>query len=201
METFVAWAIWDSFELSILFCFFWEWTWIGFWSMDNSKNRQQNDHLGVNKTSKNIRKGQLQQPNVGNNAHRQQPQPQVYNISKNDFRNIVQQLTGSSSQEPLPRLPQNPPKPKSMPLQKIRSPILTPINQSHIPPSLLTPAGASPTFPSNNDFVGPSHFGYTASTMTASGDSTWANTATSNLSLHAIFSEFNHGSSQIRGRT
>ncbi|KAJ0110701.1 hypothetical protein Patl1_03498 [Pistacia atlantica] len=44
---------------------------------------------------KNIRKSPLHQPNfaANNNANRQQPQPQVYNISKNDFRNIVQQLT------------------------------------------------------------------------------------------------------------
>ena len=87
--------------------------------MDNMKNRN-NEHLGVNKMGKNIRKSPLHQPNfANNNPARQQPQPQVYNISKNDFRNIVQQLTGSPSQEPLPRPPNNPPKPQSMRLQRI----------------------------------------------------------------------------------
>lgn len=105
-----------------------------------SKNRH-NEHLGVNKIGKNIRKSPLHQPNFGNTA-RQQPQPQVYNISKNDFRNIVQQLTGSPSQEPLPRPPQNPPKHPSMRLQRIRPPPLSPINRPHIPPPALVPAPA-----------------------------------------------------------
>ncbi|KAK7853761.1 protein haiku1 [Quercus suber] len=109
--------------------------------MDNMKNRN-NEHLGVNKIGKNIRKSPLHQPNFANNnpAARQQPQPQVYNISKNDFRNIVQQLTGSPSQEPLPRPPNNPPKPQSMRLQRIRPPPLTPINRPHIPPPVPHPA-------------------------------------------------------------
>jgi len=82
--------------------------------MDNSKNRI-NDSLGDNKMGKNIRKSPLHQPNFGNNAARQQPQPQVYNISKNDFQDIVQQLTRSPSQEPPHRPPHRPPpKPKSM---------------------------------------------------------------------------------------
>ena len=101
--------------------------------MDNSKNRL-NDHLGVNKIGKNIKKSPLHQPNFANNAVRPQPQPQVYNISKNDFRNVVQQLTGSPSHnDPLPRPPHNPPKPQSMRLQRIRPPPLTPINRPRIP--------------------------------------------------------------------
>ncbi|KAJ9171667.1 hypothetical protein P3X46_014999 [Hevea brasiliensis] len=150
--------------------------------MDNSKNRQQNDHLGVNKMGKNIRKSPLHQPNFANNANRQQPQPQVYNISKNDFRNIVQQLTGSPSQEPLPRPPQNPPKPQSMRLQKIRPPPLTPINRPHIPPPVPAPALASPPVPFNNGFVRPGPFGHPA--PTASGDYAWANTAESPISAY-----------------
>lgn len=80
----------------------------------------------MNKIGKNIRKSPLNQPNFNNNAVRQQPQPQVYNICKNDFRDIVQQLTGSPSHDPPPRPPlHNPPKPQSMRLQKIRPPPLT----------------------------------------------------------------------------
>ena len=99
--------------------------------MDNSKNRH-NENLGVNKTGKNIRKSPLHQPNYGNNnvngarqQQQQQAQPQVYNISKNEFRDIVQQLTGSPSQDPQSKPPQsNSPKPQSMRLQKIRPPPL-----------------------------------------------------------------------------
>ncbi|KAI3692017.1 hypothetical protein L6452_31822 [Arctium lappa] len=115
---------------------------------DYSRNRH-NDHLGVNKIGKNIRKSPLHQPNFSNPA-RQQPQPQVYNINKNDFQSIVQQLTGSPSrhsQEPLPRPPQNSPKPPSMRLQRIRPSPLTPLNVNrprmpihHRPP----PSGAVP---------------------------------------------------------
>ena len=108
--------------------------------MDESTNRH-NDNLGVNKMGKNIRKSPLHQPNYGNNNNssmnggrqqqqQPQPQPQVYNISKNDFRDIVQQLTGSPSQSqdhPQSKPPQNQnnsPKPQSMRLQKIRPPPL-----------------------------------------------------------------------------
>ncbi|CAJ1940365.1 unnamed protein product [Sphenostylis stenocarpa] len=98
--------------------------------MDNSKNRY-NDNLGVNKMGKNIRKSPLHQPNYGNNVNggkqqqQPQPQPQVYNISKNEFRDIVQQLTGSPSQDPQSKPPQNnSPKPQNMRLQKIKPPPL-----------------------------------------------------------------------------
>lgn len=172
--------------------------------MDNSKNRH-NDHLGVNKMGKNIRKSPLHQPNFNNNnnsnnnnnnnnAARQQPQPQVYNISKNDFRNIVQQLTGSPSQEPLPRPPQNPPKPQSMRLQKIRPPPLSPINRPLIPPPAPVPAPApaqAPHAPApvpyNNSLVRPPHFGQPPPQMMQplpSGDSGWANTAESPITAY-----------------
>ncbi|KAI3453412.1 hypothetical protein Pfo_010075 [Paulownia fortunei] len=72
---------------------------------------RQTDHLGVNKMGKNIKKSPLHQPNFAS-AARQQPQPQVYNINKNDFRNVVQQLTGSPLRDPPPRPPQNHPKPQ-----------------------------------------------------------------------------------------
>ncbi|XP_031260605.1 protein HAIKU1-like [Pistacia vera] len=167
--------------------------------MDNSKNRHNNDHLGVNKMGKNIRKSPLHQPNfaANNNANRQQPQPQVYNISKNDFRNIVQQLTGSPSQDPLPRPPQNPPKPQSMRLQKIRPPPLTPINRPHIPPMVPAPAPAPmpaplpPPFPYNNNLMRPhAPYGQAMSQygqlqpMAPWDNSAWPNTAESPISAY-----------------
>ncbi|WCJ22624.1 VQ motif-containing protein [Euphorbia peplus] len=157
--------------------------------MDNSKNRQQSDHLGVNKMGKNIRKSPLHQPNFANNANRQQPQPQVYNISKNNFRNIVQQLTGSPSREPMPRPPQNPPKPQSMRLQRIRPPPLTPINRPQVAPVYPPPvAQQPPPVQYNNNFVRPGQFGHPSPTMAppqfAPGESAWANTAESPISAY-----------------
>jgi hypothetical protein len=153
--------------------------------MDNTKNRN-NDHLGVNKMGKNIRKSPLHQPNFANNPARQQPQPQVYNISKNDFRNIVQQLTGSPSQEPLPRPPNNPPRPQSMRLQRIRPPPLTPIHRPHIPPPVPVHA-APPPMMYNNSFARPGQFGQPSPTplqQLTPGDSNWANTAESPITAY-----------------
>ncbi|KAE8731939.1 transcription factor MYC2 [Hibiscus syriacus] len=161
--------------------------------MDNSKNRL-NDHLGVNKIGKNIRKSPLHQPNFANNAARQHPQPQVYNISKNDFRNIVQQLTGSPSRnDPLPRPPQNPPKPQSMRLQRIRPPPLTPINRPRIPHPVPAPAPTHaqapvpPPAPYNTGFVRPGQYGQPSPTILQPmipGDALWANTAESPISAY-----------------
>ncbi|CBI33885.3 unnamed protein product, partial [Vitis vinifera] len=141
-----------------------------------SKNRH-NEHLGVNKIGKNIRKSPLHQPNFGNTA-RQQPQPQVYNISKNDFRNIVQQLTGSPSQEPLPRPPQNPPKHPSMRLQRIRPPPLSPINRPHIPPPALVPAPAPALAPA------PGQVPYNHGLPLMPGDTSWTHVAESPISAY-----------------
>lgn len=171
--------------------------------MDGSKNRHNNDHLGVNKMGKNIRKSPLHQPNFAANnnaANRQQPQPQVYNISKNDFRNIVQQLTGSPSQEPLPRPPQNPPKPQSMRLQKIRPPPLAPINRPHVPHMVSAPAPAPaqapataplpPPVPYNNGLVRPPpHYGQSMPQFgqvqpVAPWDLAWNSTAESPISAY-----------------
>lgn len=135
---------------------------------------------------KNIRKSPLHQPNFTNTPPRQQPQPQVYNISKNDFRNIVQQLTGSPSQEPLPRPPNNPPKSQSMRLQRIRPPPLTPINRPHIPPPMPVLA-APPPMVYNNSFVRPGQFGQPSPTLLqplTPGESIWANTAESPISAY-----------------
>uniref|UniRef100_A0A6V7QYU5 VQ domain-containing protein n=1 Tax=Ananas comosus var. bracteatus TaxID=296719 RepID=A0A6V7QYU5_ANACO len=100
--------------------------------MDHSKNNHQqhhqhNPHLGVNKMGKNIRKSPLHPsvsgagalPNVRPPAataappaqqqqQQQPPQPQVYNISKNDFRSIVQQLTGTPPAIPTQPQPTHP---------------------------------------------------------------------------------------------
>ncbi|CDP13025.1 unnamed protein product [Coffea canephora] len=163
--------------------------------MDNT-NRQMNrhtDNLGVNKIGKNIKKSPMHQPNF-TNAARQQPQPQVYNINKNDFRNIVQKLTGSPlhNQEPsAPRPPQNPPKPASMRLQKIRPPPLTPINRPPMvmQPPVPVPAPAQPpaSVPYNN-FTRPPlpQYGQPSPTMLppfTPGDA-WPNTAESPISVY-----------------
>ncbi|GAB4834737.1 hypothetical protein Ancab_033000 [Ancistrocladus abbreviatus] len=165
------------------------------------KNRQ-NEYLGVNKMGKNIRKSPIHQPNFisssnGNTPARQQPQPQVYNISKNDFRSIVQQLTGSPSNEALPRPPNNPPKPASMRLQRIRPPPLTPIKrpplapmvpaQVPVPPQAQDMAMAPAQVPYNNNFVRPPQFGHPPSTAmppAMPADSTWMNPALSPLSAY-----------------
>lgn len=153
--------------------------------MDNSKNRH-NDTLGVNKMGKNIRKSPLHQPNFGNNAARQQPQPQVYNISKNDFRDIVQQLTGSPSHshEPPPRPPNNPPKPQSMRLQKIRPPPLTPINRPRMPQPMPLHA-APPPVPYNNAIPRPAQFGQPSpNPLPLMPGDIWANTTESPISAY-----------------
>lgn len=112
--------------------------------MDSFGNRHDHDHdhddhLGVNKIGRNIKKSP---PNFTT----QPPlQPQVYNINKHDFRNIVQQLTGSpspsihSQEEPVPVNPK---------LQKIRPSRLAPIHVNRppqLPPPLpLPPMSQSP---------------------------------------------------------
>ncbi|XP_061344726.1 protein HAIKU1-like [Gastrolobium bilobum] len=150
--------------------------------MDNSKNRQ-NENLGVNKIGKNIRKSPLHQPNFGNNATsgRQQQPPQVYNISKNEFRDVVQQLTGSPSlsQDPPPRPPHNSPKPQSVRLQKIRPPPLP-----HVRPPVPTPASAPPPVPYNGTLHRPAQFRQPSSNPLHPGEMTWANTAESPISAY-----------------
>ncbi|KAJ4891688.1 Protein HAIKU1 [Raphanus sativus] len=160
---------------------------------------RQNDHLGVNKTGKNIRKSPLHQPNfpaanASANANaaavpRPQGQPQVYNISKNDFRSIVQQLTGSPSRESLPRPPPNSssPKPQSTRLQRIRPPPLTQISPPAVPPPTMAPIQHRP----HGGFVRPpppqTHFPQGTQQqqqqpMMGQGDQFWSNTAESPIS-------------------
>ncbi|KAL8089029.1 hypothetical protein AgCh_038693 [Apium graveolens] len=167
--------------------------------MDDSRNRH-NDHLGVNKIGKNIRKSPMHQPSFTNTA-RQQPQPQVYNINKNDFRNIVQQLTGSPSHhDPLPRPSQNLSKPASMRLQKIRPPPLgsitvnrpqmpqMPMRPPPAPLPALPPPRAAPPFGNNFSRPAPGHFGPPSPSMMPPpylpGDQVWSNTAESPISAY-----------------
>ncbi|KAK9095301.1 hypothetical protein Scep_026770 [Stephania cephalantha] len=153
---------------------------------DFSRNRH-SEHLGVNKLGKNIRKSPLHQPNLenfSNNSKPQPPQPHVYNISKNDFRNVVQQLTGSPSHSHAsPRPPKNPPKPPSMRLQKIRPPPLTPFAQL---PQVPQPPMPGPAF--NGSFTRPvvgAQQGVPPQLLPiAPTDPIWSNTAESPISAY-----------------
>lgn len=123
--------------------------------MDDSNNYPKNiPHLGVNKISKNIRKTPLPQSNVVDST-RPVPQPQVYNINKNDFRNIVQQLTASPSHhsQQLPTLPLKLINPPNTRLQRIRPPPLLPFNIN--PPQM--PVQTLPHY--DNAQVTPDQFG------------------------------------------
>ncbi|KAL8216384.1 hypothetical protein R6Q57_023221 [Mikania cordata] len=106
--------------------------------MNNSdywgSRHEHDDRLGVNKIGRNIRKSPPHQPN----SPKPGPQPHVYNINKNDFRSVVQQLTGSSSHQP------HQPNPPTNRLQRIRPPKLEPINvnRPQIPSTQMPPRGA-----------------------------------------------------------
>lgn len=77
----------------------------------------------------------------------QQHQPPVYNINKNDFRDVVQKLTGSPAHERFSTPPPiQQPKPPSSRLQRIRPPPLAHV--SNRPPSLLS--CANPPIPPPN---------------------------------------------------
>ncbi|GLT44856.1 hypothetical protein SLA2020_187300 [Shorea laevis] len=69
------------------------------------------------------------------NLPAQQHQPPVYNINKNDFRDVVQKLTGSPAHERAPPLTIQPTKPQSSRLQRFRPPPL--VHVSNRPPHLL----------------------------------------------------------------
>ncbi|KAJ9166552.1 hypothetical protein P3X46_021290 [Hevea brasiliensis] len=101
-------------------------------------------------------------------AQQQQHQPPVYNINKNDFRDVVQKLTGSPAHERFSTPPPiHPPKPPSSRLQRIRPPPLAqvgnrppPLINSAIPPHQLPPpplnASINPPMPTaaaTNNFI------------------------------------------------
>ncbi|KAG7020224.1 VQ motif-containing protein 9, partial [Cucurbita argyrosperma subsp. argyrosperma] len=71
------------------------------------------------------------------NLQAQQHQPPVYNINKNDFRDVVQKLTGSPAHERFSNPPPiQPPKPQSSRLHRIRPPPLAHVTNR--PPPLNT---------------------------------------------------------------
>ncbi|GAA0174000.1 hypothetical protein LIER_27485 [Lithospermum erythrorhizon] len=159
--------------------------------MDNSNRpvNRQSDMLGVNRMGKNIKKSPLHQPSFANTAP-QQPQPQVYNINKNDFRSIVQQLTGSPLREPPGSRPLNPPRPPSNRLHRIRPPPLTPINRPPIAVHPHQPAQPPimPSGPYNNNGVRPPpQYGQPQPSppmFPPTPTDVWANTAESPISAY-----------------
>ncbi|XVE55532.1 hypothetical protein DITRI_Ditri03aG0166300 [Diplodiscus trichospermus] len=79
---------------------------------------------------------QPQNPNQSS-LQAQQNQPPVYNINKNDFRDVVQKLTGSPAHERFSTPPPiHQPKPQSSRLQKIRPPPLAHV--SNRPPPMIS---------------------------------------------------------------
>ncbi|KAF3576970.1 hypothetical protein DY000_02035292 [Brassica cretica] len=121
---------------------------------------RQTDHLGVNKTGKNIRKSPIHQPNFSSNANataRPQAQPQVYSVSKNDFNN-------------------NSPRPQNTRLQRVRPAPLTEINR----PSLPLPN--MPLQHRPHSFVQPPFPQGTQQPVMGHGDQSWSNTAESPIS-------------------
>ncbi|VVA93341.1 unnamed protein product [Arabis nemorensis] len=147
----------------------------------------QNDQLGVNKIGKNIKKSPLHQPSFLNGIEAL-PQSQVYNISKNDFRSVVQQLTGSPLRESFPQQPppQNLPKPQNTRLLKIRPAALTPITR----PRVLAPVMAQPIHnlaarPPPQPYM--HHLPHSSQPMMGHGDQCWLNTVESPVSLYMCY--------------
>ncbi|XP_031497150.1 VQ motif-containing protein 9-like [Nymphaea colorata] len=103
-------------------------------------------HIGVSKISHKIGKTAMAPPPLpsasssattspssspphDHNHHR----PPVYTVNKNDFRLVVQRLTGSPSSEWLPDPPIRPPKPPNSRLQRMKPPPLAPITRTPPP--------------------------------------------------------------------
>ncbi|KAI6689297.1 hypothetical protein NL676_026125 [Syzygium grande] len=81
----------------------------------------------------------------------QQPQPPVYNISKDEFREVVQKLTGSPAHDRFSSPPPiQPPKPPSSRLQRIRPPPLAHLG-SRPPPPLLNSVAPEKLHPVDPD--------------------------------------------------
>ncbi|KAH1065372.1 hypothetical protein J1N35_030359 [Gossypium stocksii] len=98
---------------------------------------------------------QPQNPNQSS-LQAQQNQPPVYNINKNDFRDVVQKLTGSPAHERYSTSPPpiHQPKPQSSRLQRIRPPPLAHVSNRPMGPMInyavpnMNPPGCSlPTLP------------------------------------------------------
>ncbi|KAL4278656.1 hypothetical protein GQ457_03G033520 [Hibiscus cannabinus] len=97
---------------------------------------------------------QPQNPNQSS-LQAQQHQPPVYNINKNDFRDVVQKLTGSPAHDRFSAPPPiHQPKPQSSRLQRIRPPPLAHVSNRPAAPMIncavpnMNPPGCSqPTLP------------------------------------------------------
>ncbi|MBA0720828.1 hypothetical protein Golax_008430 [Gossypium laxum] len=98
---------------------------------------------------------QPQNPNQSS-LQAQQNQPPVYNINKNDFRDVVQKLTGSPAHERYSTSPPpiHQPKPQSSRLQRIRPPPLAHVSNrpmgpmiNYAVPNMNPPACSLPTLP------------------------------------------------------
>ncbi|KAK3230939.1 hypothetical protein Dsin_002820 [Dipteronia sinensis] len=104
------------------------------------------DHQNPNQPPQSSQQN-LQQPQTQPPPQQQQHQPPVYNINKNDFRDVVQKLTGSPAHERFSTPPPiHQPKPQSSRLQRIRPPPLA--HLSSRPPSMLS--CANPPLPPPN---------------------------------------------------
>ncbi|XP_058786347.1 VQ motif-containing protein 9-like [Vicia villosa] len=101
--------------------------------------------LNNNNNNKKTSSFEQQQPQINNPLHQNpQHQPPVYNINKNDFRDVVQKLTGSPAHDRISTPPPiQQPKQQSSRLQRIRPPPLPHItnrpppllnNRPHLPP-------------------------------------------------------------------
>ncbi|KAJ0085938.1 hypothetical protein Patl1_08565 [Pistacia atlantica] len=100
-------------------------------------------------TNNPINQNQPPQPQHQQNLqHQHQHQPPVYNINKNDFRDVVQKLTGSPAHERFSTPPPiHQPKPPSSRLQRIRPPPL--VHVGNRPPPMLPSTNNT----SNNNFI------------------------------------------------
>ena len=97
-----------------------------------------------------------QQQQTQAQQQQQQHQPPVYNINKNDFRDVVQKLTGSPAHERFSTPPPiHAPKPPSSRLQRIRPPPLAHV--SNRPPPLLNGVGPIPQQPHTNTILNPNN--------------------------------------------
>ncbi|XP_061353395.1 VQ motif-containing protein 9 [Gastrolobium bilobum] len=101
-------------------------------SQNQQQQQQQQQQPQQNNTFNNQGQAQAQAQAQQNLQH----QPPVYNINKNDFRDVVQKLTGSPAHDRISTPPPiQQPKPPSSRLQRIRPPPLPQITNR--PPSLL----------------------------------------------------------------
>ncbi|XP_076902557.1 VQ motif-containing protein 9-like [Bidens hawaiensis] len=83
----------------------------------------------------------------------QHNQPPVYNVSKSDFRDVVQKLTGSPAHERLPPPVMPPVRPQSSRLQKIRPPPLQHIGLRPPSTAVAPPQNPNVNFPPGNFFA------------------------------------------------